>query len=239
MNLTGKGGIVTGSSMGIGAAISRRLIKEGARVVLADIQKPDWATPKDAITLECDVARSADVQKAIETALENWGGLDFIVNNAGIFPFVPLESMTEEEWDRVMNVNAKSTFLFTKHGSAVMNSGARIVNISSIAAIRGYRALSHYCASKGAVSAFTRAAALELSDKGITVNAIAPGGIETPGTSAVTLDEETRNQMMATIPAGRMGQPEEVASLVAFLVSAESDYITGQTIVVDGGVTVG
>lgn len=237
MNLEGKVGIVTGSSMGIGAAISKRLLEEGARVVLADVREPDWEPSKDAVPLKCDVSRSQDVREAIETALDRWGTLDFIVNNAGIFPATPLEAMTEEDWERVMNVNAKSVFLFTKHGSAAMTRGGRIVNISSIAAIKGYRALTHYCASKGAVSAFTRAAALELADKGITVNAVAPGAIETPGASE-TMDETTRSQLLRAIPAGRMGTPEEVASLVAFLLSRESDYITGQTLVQDGGWTV-
>ena len=238
MDLSKKVGIVTGSSMGIGAATARRLLNDGANVVLADIQEPDWSPPEGALSVRCDVASAGDVRKAIAAATDRWNRLDFIVNNAGIFPFVPLEAMTEEDWDRVMDVNAKSTFLFTKNGSAVMKPGSRIVNISSIAAFKGYQALAHYCASKGAVSAFTRAAALELAPKGITVNAIAPGGIETPGASAATMDEATQSAMIATIPAGRMGQPDEVANVVAFLVSAESDYITGQTIVVDGGWTV-
>ena len=164
--------------------------------------------------------------------------MDIIVNNAGIYPFMPLELMAVEQWDKVMNVNAKSVFLFTKYGSAVMGRGGRIVNISSIAAIIGYRALAHYCASKGAVSAFTRAAALELAPKRITVNAIASGGIQAPGATAVSASEEQTKQYLAAIPLGRKGQPQEIADVVTFLVSDASSYITGQTIVVDGGWTI-
>ena len=238
MSLSGKVAVVTGSSMGIGEAIAKALLKDGAKVVLADIQEPAWEVPENAVHVKCDVSDSADVQAVIKEAIEKWKRLDIIVNNAGIYPLVPLENITEALWDKVMNVNAKSVFLFTKHGSAASAQGGRIVNISSIAAIQGYRALSHYCASKGAVSAFTRAVALELAPKGITVNAIAPGGIQTPGATVTSIGEQEIKAYLMSIPLGRMGQPQEIASVASFLVSEASSYITGQTIVVDGGWTI-
>jgi len=137
-----------------------------------------------------------------------------------------------------MDVNAKSVFLFTKYGAAVMAKVGRIVNISTIAATQGWRALSHYCASKCAVSASTRAVSLELASKGITVNAIAPGGIQTPGATTVSIDEQQMTAHLTSIPLCRMGQPLEIAAVVLFLVSEASSYITGQTIVVYGGWTV-
>ena len=238
MSLSGKVAVVTGSSMGIGEAIAKGLLKDGAKVVLADIKEPAWDVPENAVHVKCDVSDSADVQAVIKEAIEKWKRLDIIVNNAGIYPLVPLENITEALCDNVMNVNAKSVFLFTKHGSAVMAQGGRIVNISSIAAIQGYRALSHYCASKRAVSAFTRAVALELAPKGITVNAIAPGGIQTPGATVTSIGEQEIKAYLVSIPLGRMGQPQEIASVASFLVSEASSYITGQTIVVDGGWTI-
>jgi 3-oxoacyl-[acyl-carrier protein] reductase len=162
--------------------------------------------------------------------------LDILVNNAGIFPFVPFTQMKESDWDRVMNVNLKSMFLCSQAALKFMKEGGKIVNISSIAAFVGFDGLTHYCASKGGVSSFTRALALELAPKKINVNAIAPGAIDTPGAMGA-VNEDVKKQTIAAIPWGRMGMPEDIANAIVFLTSEKSNYITGQTIIVDGGWT--
>ncbi|MBN2884320.1 SDR family oxidoreductase, partial [Patescibacteria group bacterium] len=162
--------------------------------------------------------------------------IDILVNNAGIFPFKPFLDMTEADWDKVMDVNLKGTFLCSQAVAKQMKTGGKIVSISSIAAYVGFSGLTHYCASKGGIVAMTRALALELADKKINVNSVAPGAIETPGAST-GMTPELKKQTEAMIPWGRMGLPEDIANAVAFLVSDQADYITGQTLIVDGGYT--
>jgi len=165
-----------------------------------------------------------------------------LVNNAGLYPFVPFEKMQESDWDKVMDVNLKGIYFCCREAIKTMPEGGRIISISSIASLIGFSGLTHYCASKGAINGMTRALALELALKKITVNAVAPGAIETPGSSQPdqprTANDAVTQQTIAMIPLKRMGQPEDIANAVAFLASEKSSYITGQVLVVDGGWTV-
>jgi len=234
--------IVTGSGRGIGLGIATALAKEGCNVVISDI---DQTTSEQAaqemlklgvksLAIKCDVSNKVEVDNLIAKTIEAFGRLDILVNNAGIFPFTSFMDMKESDWDRVMNVNLKSIFLCSQSAVKVMKEGSKIVDISSIASFVGFEGLTHYCASKGGVNSFVRALALELASKKINVNAVAPGGINTPGAAA---PEEIKKQTIAAIPLARMGEPEDIANAVVFLASEKANYITGQTIVVDGGWT--
>ena len=234
--------IVTGSGRGIGLGIATALAKEGCNVVISDI---DQATSEQAaqemlklgvksLAIKCDVSNKVEVDNLIAKTIEAFGRLDILVNNAGIFPFTSFMDMKESDWDRVMNVNLKSIFLCSQSAVKVMKEGSKIVDISSIASFVGFEGLTHYCASKGGVNSLVRALALELASKKINVNAVAPGGINTPGAAA---PEEIKKQTIAAIPLARMGEPEDIANAVVFLASEKANYITGQTIVVDGGWT--
>jgi NAD(P)-dependent dehydrogenase (short-subunit alcohol dehydrogenase family) len=243
MILKDKVAIVTGAGRGIGRGISLALAKEGCSVVVSDINQEDClrviseieAIGSKAIAIKCDVSKKAEVDKMISETVEKFGTLDILVNNAGIYPFVPFAEMKESDWDKVMNVNLKSVFLCSQQVLKFMPEGGRIINISSIAAFVGFSGLTHYCASKGGINSMIRALALELAPKNITVNAVAPGSINTPGAQSPT--EEIRQQTIAMIPLARMGEPEDIANAVIFLASDKSSYITGQTIIVDGGWT--
>ncbi|OGY94505.1 MAG: hypothetical protein A2406_04335, partial [Candidatus Komeilibacteria bacterium RIFOXYC1_FULL_37_11] len=236
--------IVTGAAMGIGLGIAKALAKQKCQVVVADINLAECqkaakeleALGAKVFAVKCDVSKKSDVTKLFEQTIKKFGKVDVLVNNAGIYPFVSLEKMTEADWDKVMAVNLKSIFLTCKEALRLMSSGGRIVNISSIASLVGFEGLTHYCASKGAINGFTRALALEAAHKNILVNVVAPGAIETPGVSQ-GMSADLKKQTTAAIPLARMGQPADIAGAVVFLASDDSAYITGQVIVVDGGWT--
>jgi Dehydrogenases with different specificities (related to short-chain alcohol dehydrogenases) len=240
--LKDKVAIVTGAAKGIGRGIALALAKEGALVVVSDLNDAECLDVvaeieklgSEGIAVKCDVSQKADVDELISAAMTKWGRLDILANNAGIYPFKPFEEITEEGWDKVINVNLKSVFLTSQAAVKVMKPGSKIVNISSIAAFVGFAGLTHYCATKGGLNGLIRALALELAPKKINVNNVAPGAIETPGATGAQT-EEMKKATIATIPAGRMGQPEDIANAVVFLASDRADYITGQTLVVDGG----
>lgn len=234
--------LVTGAGMGIGRGIALSLAKEGYSVAIADINEAALETVAKEITalgskvlvIKCDVSNKISVDEMVTKTVTELGSLNVVVNNAGIYPFKPFIDITEADWDKVMSVNLKSVFLCSQAASKVMSTGGRIINISSIASLVGFSGLAHYCASKGGINSMTRVLALELAEKQITVNAIAPGAIETPGASS---NEDVKKQTLMMIPLSRMGQPEDIAGAVVFLASSSASYITGQTIVVDGGWT--
>lgn len=243
MQLKNKVAIVTGARQGIGYGIAIALAEEGCNVVVSDIEqegcndvvKKIESLGSKALAVKCDVSKKVEVDNLIAKAVDTFGKLDILVNNAGIYPFKPFLEMTEEDWDKVIDVNLKSVFLCSQAAAKIMKEGCKIISNSSIAALVGFPALSHYCASKGGVSSFTRSLALELAPQKINVNAIAPGAVDTPGAKST---EEIAEQTIAAIPLKRMGVPEDIANTVVFLASDKSNYITGQTIVVDGGWTI-
>lgn len=240
MRLTNKVAIITGAGLGIGKGIAFKLAKENCSVVVSDINEADAKKVAEeiggnAVAIKCNVSKKEEVDNLINQAVKRFGKIDILVNNAGIYPYKAFLEMTEEDWDKVLNINLKSIFLCSQAAAKVMEEGSKIIDISSIAAFVGFPQLSHYCASKGGINGFVRSLAIELAPKKINVNAVAPGAINTPGVAA---SEEMKNQIISTIPLKRMGEPEDIANAVLFLASDESSYITGQIIVVDGGWTI-
>ena len=257
-DLNGKTAIVTGGAAGIGKGIVERLSEAGAAVVIADIDPDLGQETVNELTEEgrhvafiaTDVSKVEDIEKAVDFAVKSFGSLDILVNNAGVFPFMPALNMTESAWDRVLDINLKGSFFFAQNAAKKMvekGNGGKIINIASIDALHPTGNLVHYDSSKGGVVMMTKALAFELGRHGIQVNAVAPGGIQTPGAaqSANTmlqtsgLDPEKFAEMgkafTARIPLGRQGEPDDIATVVLFLASDAARYITGETIVVDGG----
>lgn len=238
--------LVTGASKGIGAAIAKRLASDGAAVVVnyasdregaervvADIV----ATGGRATAIVADVSQEQDVERLFEATREAYGRLDVLVNNAGVFAFGPLETVTAAEFHRQSDLNVLGVLLASKAAAAAFGeSGGSIVNLSSSAAIAPMAGSSVYAATKGAVDSVTRALAQELGPRGIRVNAISPGPTETERARDMGLaDSEQGQAMIAQTPLGRFGQPDDMASVVAFLASADAGWITGQIIQVSGG----
>ncbi len=247
MEFEGKTVVVTGSARGIGKEIATCFARRGANVVVSDLNEEECsetlgsikALGGKAIAVKCDVSLAEEVEAMFDSAVKEFGGVDVLVNNAGIFPFIPFAEMTEEQWDKVLDVNLKGTFLCSKKAAEIMTGqgrGGNILNISSIAAIMGYSSLVHYCASKGGINSFTKALALALAPHKIRVNAVMPGPIRTPGSES--MGEEELEKTAAIIPLRRMGESVDIANAVLFLASKEADFITGQCLVVDGGLTV-
>ena len=245
MRLKNKVAIITGAGQGIGKAIALEFAKEGAKVVVSDLNqasidetvKEVKGIGADAMGIVTDVSSASQVQDMVKKVLGKFKTVDVLVNNAGIYPFVQFDKITEAQWDKVIDVNLKGSFNCIKAVSPAMTKqkSGKIVNIASIAgAVIGYSNLIHYCASKGGVLGLTRATALELAPH-INVNAIAPGAIKTPGTCG--MDEKTTKQLEQAIPSKRMGEPKEIATAAVFLASDDSSYVTGQMLVVDGGWT--
>ena len=247
MRLSGKTTIVTGSRRGIGRAIALAMAREGANVVVSDISREDCQKVvgeieklgRKGLALKCDVSDSEEVEDMVKRTVTEFGRVDILVNNAGIMDFKPFLELTDEEWDKTLNVNLKGQFLCARAAGRVMikSKWGRIINIASISSGGcgiAFPLIAHYTASKGGVMALTEALAMELTPQGINVNAICPGAIDTDISKGVKESGQLA-QVLARIPKGRLGQPEEIANLAVFLASEEADYISGAAIVIDGG----
>jgi len=255
-DLHSKVAIVTGGALGIGQAIAARLAEAGASVLIADLNLEAAQQTADAITqgggtawaIRADAGSAEDARAVAEAAASTWGRLDILVNNAGIFPFSPALDLTPAQWELVLRTNLTGAFLYAQAAAQKMiagRRGGRIVNIASIDALRPTGNLAHYDASKGGMVMLAKALALEWGRHQITVNAIAPGAIDTPGARAVTeaarqtagarIDDIASDAFTARIPLGRSGQPDDIAKVALFLASGAADYMTGSLLVVDGG----
>ena len=252
-DLNGKSAIVTGGAMGIGFGICKRFVQAGANVLLADVvgSAAEAAAEKlqgsrgKAFAIQADVSADDVGERIVSKCMELFGSVDILVNNAGIYPISPILQMTPDFFDKVYRINLKGLVFISRAAGAKMverGKGGKIINISSIDAFHPTSVgLGAYDTSKGGVTMFTKSLALELAPHRITVNSIAPGGIATEGTSKplAGMTEEQTNQMMkaflARIPLARMGAPDDIGKVALFLASSASDYITGQTIIVDGG----
>jgi len=239
-----KTALVTGSARGIGRAICEQLAADGVgNIVVCDL-KAEWCAETvdalktagvNAVALEMNVADAKSVDAAIEEAVRTFGALDIVVNNAGITKDGLLMRMTEEDWDAVLDINLKGAFLVTKAASKHMMKArsGNIVNIASVVGIMGNAGQCNYSASKGGLISLTKSSARELAGRGVRINAVAPGFIQSKMTDV--LNDEQRSRMLSIVPMGRLGTPAEVAKAVSFLASDNAAYITGQTISVNGG----
>jgi 3-oxoacyl-[acyl-carrier protein] reductase len=248
MDLSGKVAIVTGSGRGIGREIALKIASLGATVVVNDVGSSAAAEAtvqaikglgRQSMVAMGDVSISADVSHIVETVLAAYNRIDILVNNAGITRDQLLLRMQEDDWDKVLDIDLKSVFLCTKAVTKPMlkQRYGRVISISSIVGIIGNAGQANYSAAKAGIIGFTKAIAKEIASRNITVNAVAPGFIETEMTKQ--LPEERRQEMASKIPAGCLGTPKDVADAVAFLASDEARYITGQVLTVDGGISLG
>lgn len=237
--------LITGAAQGIGYGIAKTLAKQGVNVVLADVNEStlnrlvheeDGLILEKALKLSMDVSKGIDVDKCMKQIIEAYGSLDILVNNAGIVRDALIMRMKEEDWDRVLDVNLKGAFLCAKVAAVAMMKSrwGRIINISSVVGQMGNPGQTNYSAAKAGMIGLTKTLAKELAPRGITVNAIAPGYIETRMTEE--LNENVKNDMLKMIPLRRFGQIEDIAFMVLVLASEQAGYITGQVIPVNGGI---
>jgi 3-oxoacyl-[acyl-carrier protein] reductase len=241
MDLADRVAIVTGSARGIGREIALKLAEVGATVVISDIAQAEAvaeeirAMPRRSLAVTADVSSSSDVAHLVEATVSQYGQVDILVNNAGIARDQLLMRMSEEDWDAVLNVNLKSVFLCTRAvlRHMVKQHRGRIISLSSIVGIVGNPGQANYAAAKAGIIGLTKTLAKEVGSRGITVNALAPGFIDTQMTRQ--LPEEQRQELARRIPLGSLGTPRDVAEAVAFLASEEARYITGQVLGIDGG----
>ena len=254
MRLEGKVALITGAATGvkdelngIGGATAWRFAAEGAKLALGDINEESGEktaaqlreSGSDAIFLRLDVTEEADWIATVEATVSAFGGLDILVNNAGLGKSPLIEDTSVESWDYDLAVNARGTFLGTKHAVSEMRKrgGGSIVNISSVYALVGTPGAAAYCAAKGAVRSFTKASALEYAKDGIRVNSVHPGYVHTPATKSMISDPDTRDWLVSRVPMGRLCTAKDIAGGILYLASQESAYVTGAELVVDGGVT--
>lgn len=247
-SLKNKVALVTGARRGIGKGIALALAKAGAKVIVTDIDEKECQEVvkeieklgSQGLAKKVDVTNKKEIEEAVKAAIDKFGKLDILVNNAGICPFKPFLELTEEDWDKVLDINLKGYFLCAQAAAREMakQKWGRIINIASVAMGQmgvGMANIVHYVASKGGVAAMTEALAVELSPYGINVNAISPGLIETKMAEPVISDPAAKEAILKRVPKGRVGQPKDIAHAVVFLASEEADYVTGAILVVDGG----
>ncbi len=237
--LSGKRAVITGAAQGIGKAIAEAFLAEGAELLLADVDAERLAATASELGQEglvIDVSRKAEIERLFVRVAARWGGLDILVNNAGVTHAAELDDLTEDDFDRVFAINLKSALWATQAAARLMAPGSSIVNLSSVNARLAIPNQIPYVVSKGALNQLTNVTALALSPKGIRVNAVGPGSIQTEMLAGIMAeDEAARSRILSRTPLGRCGEPEEIAAVAVFLASAESSYITGQTIYADGG----
>jgi NAD(P)-dependent dehydrogenase (short-subunit alcohol dehydrogenase family) len=240
MRFTDKVAIVTGGASGIGLAVAKRLAREGARIVLADYnqQNLDDAAPQvkaagapDVLASLCNVALEAQVEATVASALNKFGRLDVVVNNAGLMQFKPLEQLTGDDWLRILNVDLLGAFYFTKQAFLHMKPGGAIVNVASIHAVETSPLVAPYAAAKAAMLSLTRSSSLEGKPKGIRTNAVLPGAIDTP----MLWDNPNVKSGVEVIDKNDVGKPEDVAAIIAYLASDDAAFVQGAEVRVDGG----
>jgi 2-deoxy-D-gluconate 3-dehydrogenase len=245
-SLKGKSGIVTGGGSGIGEAIAKGIVQAGAEIVIAgrnkerleeavkEIQK--FGGPVNAV--QADISKMEDIKKLVDQTVEKFGKIDFLFNNAGIIRRTPSENFTEKDWDETIQINLKGPFFLAQAVARVMISQKRkgkIINTSSLAAVQGGKRVPAYVASKGGLTQVTKSMANDWAKYNILVNAIGPGWVKTELTEPLQQDKERFAEILGRIPLGRWAEPEDLVGAAIFLASDASDYITGQTIFVDGG----
>lgn len=236
----GKVAIVTGGASGIGLATTRRLVAEGGRVVVGDLATGTLDDVRSelgdaVVTLTCDVSTEEDVERLAQTAVEHFGGLDVAFANAGIGSAAPIVDADVAEWARVLDVNLTGPFLTIKHAARRMGEGGSIVVTASLNAVQAGKGMGAYCASKAGVAMLVQVAALELGERGIRVNAVAPGLVRTSLTEGAFMLPSIVDEYVENTPLGRYAAPEEIANVVAFLASDEAGFVSGSLQLVDGG----
>lgn len=249
MSLTGKIAIVTGAAGGIGYAVAERFLRDGMKVVIADIDKEKGEASKNDLSqfgevhfVKTDVSRRLDAHNLVAAAIDVFGDIDVLVNNAGVVHAAEFLEVTEEDFDRVLGINLKGSFLTGQAVARYMvdkvekgGSAGAIVNMSSVNAVFAIANQVPYSVSKGGVAQLTKTMALALAPLGIRVNAIGPGSIMTEMLASVNSDPAAREKVLSRTPLGRIGKPSEIASIASFLASDDASYITGETIYADGG----
>ncbi|PKB76666.1 MAG: cyclopentanol dehydrogenase [SAR202 cluster bacterium MP-SAtl-SRR3965592-G1] len=247
MRLENKVALISGGARGMGAVEAKLFAEEGAKVIIGDMLEEEGRKVEakineaggECVFVSLDVSSEEAWQNAVNEAVSRYGKLDILVNNAGIYRAHNVEETTSDEWDQVMDINAKGVFLGTKPAIPAMRDagGGSIVNISSVAGLVGSRATSAYNASKGAVRLLTKSTAIQYAADGIRANSVHPGTIETPMTEGFLADPSMRQDRMDRTPIGRLGKPEDVAYGALFLASDEASFMTGSELVIDGGRT--
>ena len=246
--LTSKIALVTGARRGMGKAHALALAKQGAKVAVTDIDLEECqqvveeikSGGREAAAFKLDVSNKTEVEQVFDAVIQQFGRLDILVNNAGIYFAKPALELTEEEWDKMIDINLKGQFFCAQRAAKEMgkNNWGRIINIASVASGQvgvGIAGGAHYTASKGGITGMSETLAVEFAPLGITVNVIGPGAIDTPMIAAAGMSKEAMAGLLAAVPLKRMGRPEEISAAVVFLASEEASYVTGATLFVDGG----